>query len=799
MAIERLRERILAANPYKLDPDGQLHIPGLPEPIQLAGLTEEQATERLAREPGLQDFNIGFTLLELRPVGVDALQPFGYDLFSGVPTTFAPATDIPVPPEYTIGPGDTVKVQLLGNVKAKYSLVVGRDGEINFPELGPVTVAGMPFDELRKLIEDTVAQQMIGTRAVVGLGALRSLSVLVTGEAEYPGTYTIGGLSTMTNALLASGGPKEIGSLRNVQLKRGGRTVATLDLYDLLLRGDSRNDARILSGDVLFIPPVGRTAGVAGAIRRPATYELKAEATVGDLVTLGGGLMPDAAPKLATLERIDAEQGRILVSVDLTTEEGRGTRLRTGDVLRIDAVLPTIADSVEVRGHVYRPSSSQFRAGSRLTDVLPSIAALRPNADLNYVLIRRELPPNRQVVALSADLAAAWRNPASDANPVLNPRDQVIVFDRESDRAALLEPLLNELRLQANSEQPTPIVRIDGSVRIPGSYPLEPGMRVTDLIRAGGGFNESAFGSQAELARYVVVSGEARRTALVSVDLEAAVAGDLGADALLAPFDLLTVKRVPDWARQGSITLEGEVRFPGRYAIQRGEGLASVLARAGGLTDLAFAEGVVFTRKSLKEREAEQVAALTDRLERDLATLALQTSKSDSMAGQNAADSFAIGQSLLAELRNAEPVGRLAIDLPKVLAAEPGSAADILLRDEDRLLVPRQSQEVTVLGEVQTLTSHLYARGLNRDDYINLSGGTTQRADRDRIYVVRANGQVVASSGSNWFRNADNQIRAGDTIVVPVDTETLPPLMKWTSVTSIIFNLAVAVAAVNSF
>jgi protein involved in polysaccharide export with SLBB domain len=324
-------------------------------------------------------------------------------------------------------------------------------------------------------------------------------------------------------------------------------------------------------------------------------------------------------------------------------------------------------------------------------------------------------------------------------------------------------------------------------------------MRVTDLVRAGGGFNESAFGSQAELARYVVVNGEARRTALVSIDLEAAVAGDQGADAFLQPFDLLTIKRVPDWAKQGAITLEGEVRFPGRYAIQRGEGLASVIARAGGLTDLAFADGVVFTRKSLKEREAEQVAALTDRLERDLATLALQTSQSASTAGQNAANSFSIGQSLLAELRNAEPVGRLAIDLPRVLAAEPGSAADILVRDEDRLLVPRQSQEVTVLGEVQTLTSHLYETGLDRNDYINLSGGTTQRADRDRIYVVRANGQVVASSGSRWFGNTDGQIRAGDSIVVPVDTETLPPLLKWTSVTSIIFNLAVAVAAVNSF
>ncbi len=800
IATEQLRDRVMAANPYRLDKDGQLRIPGLPQPIPLAGLTAEMATARLQFEPGLAPLKVRLTLLELERIGVAALKPFGYDLFANVPTTFAPATDIPVPPEYTVGPGDSVKVQLFGNVKANYTLVVGRDGEIRFPDLGPITVAGMPFDELRKLLEETVAAQMIGTRAVVSLGELRSLRVLVAGEAERPGSYTISGLSTMTNALLSSGGPTPIGSLRNVQLKRDGRTIVTLDLYDLLLRGDSRNDARILSGDVLFIPPVGRTAGVVGAIRRPAIYEFKDEATAGSLVTLGGGLTPEAAPQLATLERIDAEQGRVLLNVDLTTDVGRGTRLRSGDILRIEAVLPTMADSVVLSGHVYRPGATQFRAGSRLTDLIPGINDVKPNADLNYVLIRRELPPDRQVVALSADLAAAWRAPASDANVVLNPRDRIIVFDIEADRSAQLEPVLAELRLQGTSEQPTQIVNVDGSVRIPGSYPLEAGMRVSDLVRAGGGLNEAAFGGQAELARFVVVNGEARRTSLVPIDLAAAVAGDAGADVVLQPFDLLTIKRVPDWTKQESITLEGEIRFPGRYAIQRGETLVSVLGRAGGLTDLAFAEGVVFTRKSLQEREAQQVALLTDRLERDLAQLAVQTSQSSSAAaGQNAAQSLVVGQALLAELRNAEPVGRLAIDLPRVLAADAGSTADILLKDNDRLVVPRRSQEVTVLGEVQTLTSHLYQPSLDRNDYIGLSGGTTQKADRGRIYVVRANGQVVASSGSKWFGNDEKRIYPGDTIVVPVDTTSLPPLLLWTSVTSIIYNLAIAVAAVNSF
>lgn len=732
--------------------------------------------------------------------GVDALKPFGYDLFANVPTTFAPATDMPVPAEYVMGPGDTVKVQLIGSVKASYSLVVGRDGEIRFPELGPIAVAGLSYDDLQRRIEDTVAEQMIGTRAVVGLGALRSLQVLVTGDAVRPGSYTVSGLSTLTNALLVSGGVKPIGSLRNVQLKRAGRVIASLDLYALLLHGDSRNDVRIQSGDLIFIPPVGPTAGIAGEIRRPAIYEFQGEATVNDLVALGGGLTVEAAPGLARLERIDPARGRLLLDVDLNTPAGRATRLRSGDILRIETIRSTLADPVTLAGHVYRPGLSQFRAGLRLTDVLPSVDDLQPNADLHYVLIRRELPPDRRVVALSADLAKAFEQPLSDANVVLNSRDQIFVFDMQSSRATQLAPLLDELRRQGTRDQPTQMVSIDGSVRMPGAYPLEAGMTVTDLVRAGGSLDEAAFGADAELARYEVVNGETRRTALLTINLSSALAGDAAADVPLQPFDLLTIKQVPAWGQQESVTLEGEVRFPGRYAIRRGETLAAIIQRAGGLTDLAFAEGVVFTRKSLKEREAQQIAALTDRLERDLATLALQTSQVSPTAGQNGPpQSLAAGQSLLAELRNAQPVGRLAIELPRVLAAEAGSAADILLKDEDRLMVPRRSQEVTVLGEVQSVTSHLYEPGLARNDYVNLSGGTTQKADRGRIYVVRANGQVVASSGSKWFRNDGRQIKPGDTIVVPVDTERLPLLPLWTSVTSIIYNLAVAVAAVNSF
>jgi len=795
--IDILQKRALAANPYRVDKLGQLRIPGVRNPVALAGLTAREATERLNLEPELDGLKVELTLLSLAPMGRDALKPYGHELFNVAPAAFAPAGDFPVPADYTIGPGDVVKVQLIGNKNGKYQLVVGRQGEVQLPEIGPVTVAGMPFGELQKLIEATVSEQMIGTRAVVSLGDLRSIRVLITGEALHPGSYTIGGLSTMSNALILSGGPTDVGSLRNIQLKRGGKTVSTLDLYDLLLHGDSRHDVRIQSGDVLFIPPVGTTAGITGEILRPAIYEYKGAATVSDLVGLAGGLTPEAAPGRVTIERVDAAAGRRLINVDLGTSAGRGLRLRSGDLVKIDAVRPTVADTVTLAGDVYRPGATQFRAGSRLTDIIHGIDDLKPNADLNYVVIRRELPPDRRVAVLSADLEAAWRDPSSAANVVLSPRDQIIVFDTEGSRSAQLEPILEDLRRQGTRENPTPIVHVDGSVRMPGAYPLEAGMRISDLVRAGGSLGEAAFVGEAELARYDVVNGQARRTEVREIDLKAALSGDQAADLLLRPFDLLTIKQVPEWTRRESVNLVGEVRFPGRYAIRRGETLEGLLQRAGGLTDLAFPEGVVFTRKSLKEREARQIKDLADRLERDLMAMAVQSSQAPS--GQNSAQSLNVGQSLLASLRKTEPVGRLAIDLPRILKSPVGSSADILLKDDDQLIVPRRSQEVTVLGEVQSATSHLYQPRLDREDYVNLSGGTTKKADKGRIYVVRANGQVVASNGSHWFARNDQQIRPGDTIVVPVDTERLPPLPLWTSVTSIIYNLAVAVAAVNSF
>jgi protein involved in polysaccharide export with SLBB domain len=798
--LQKTITQIVLRNPYQLSRDGVLTLPGLPG-IALGGLTEMQATLRLESDPTLLHLYFRITRLPLRKTGLEGLKPFGYDLFDRDPSTFSPVTNVPVPADYVLGSGDQLQVQLYGNQNHNYTLMVDRDGRVNFPELGPINVAGQRFSSVKEELEQRVARQMIGVKASVSMGDTRAIRVFVLGEAQTPGSYTISGLGTMLSALYAAGGIKRIGSLRDIQLKRGSTIVRHLDLYDLLIRGDTSDDAKLLPGDTVFIPPLGETASVEGEVNRPAIYEIRLGATVAELVKLAGGVTPEADRSQAQLTSIDERSNRRVIAVSLTTAASAARVLRNGDLLRVPRLIPTLDAGVRVQGYVFTPGAVAWYPGMKLTDALHSVDDLRPDADLHYVLIRRELPPNRHIVAVSADLAAALANPGSAANVPLMARDVITVFDLQSGRDRVLFPLMTDLRMQAGFSEPSPVVRIDGRVKVPGEYPLESGMRVRDLIRAGGSLADSAYGGVGELARYQVVDGKSRQTQVIDVDLAAVMRGDQSANLLLQPFDALSVKEISLWGEQEQVTLAGQVKFPGTYAIKHGETLKSVLDRAGGLTEYAFAEGSVFTRTELQQREQQQLDFLGQRMQTDIATMALQASAASQLNGQgsNPSASLAIGQTLLAQLKSSKAVGRLVIDLPRVLSESVGSEDDVVLRNGDDLIVPRYQQEVTVIGEVQSVTSHLYRSNLTRADYIALSGGMTNHADKKKIYVVRANGSVVANTGGFFRVNSDAvKIHPGDTIVVPLDTEKLPPLPMWQAITQILYNIAVSVAAVHS-
>jgi len=752
--------------------------------IILKGLNESEAGERIEAEPAFKGLRVSVKLLPIE----EPLKPFGYDLFSAARKNLVSPTDIPVPADYVVGPGDTILVQLFGKENAEHELEVTRDGNVLFPGIGPIPVAGIGFAKLEKQIQNRVQKRFIGMKASVTLGKLRSTRVFVLGDVERPGSYAISGLSTLTNALFASGGVKRIGSLRDIQIKRQGKIISRLDLYDLLLRGDNRADVRLLAGDVIFIPPIGKTAGVAGRVRRPAIYELKDEKNVGDLVAMAGGFAPDAYPQVAKVERILENRERTVLTLDLASEEGKATELRDGDVVTIHKVVEQVEGVVTLVGHVRRPGNYQWKPDMRVSQIIPSLSALPRDVDARYLLIKREDPADRSFAFYSADITAALAKPGSEADVALQPRDEVHVFGLRGDRAALTKPLLEQARLRSGPEKQVPEVEVEGVVHHPGIYPLSSGMRVSDLLRAGGGLTERAYTVEAELTRFNVIPGEERKQSRTSIDVAAVLKNDSAKDTTLQPYDRLVIRRIPKWDEEGAIEITGEVRFPGKYPIARDEKLSDVIKRAGGFTDQAYAKGSVFLRESVREREQEHLQRLAEQLERELAIVAAQGPE----VGVKKEVAVAEGKTLVQQLRTAKATGRMVVKLDEL---DDGGRYDVVVRSGDKLYIPQQPQEVTVLGEVHYPTSHVFDSHASISNYIDQSGGETERGNTSATYVVRADGSVRVTGG--WFRwNPDPQ--PGDTIVVPLKLERVSSLKLFTDVTTAVFQLAVTAAAIHA-
>jgi protein involved in polysaccharide export with SLBB domain len=725
----------------------------------------------------------------IEPPRQGELRNFGYDLFAGEPTSFQPASRIPVSPNFILGPGDTVKVLFYGKINESHDLEINRNGYIEFPQLGPVNLAGMTFSDAKQLLQQRIKEEIIGIEASISLGELRSMQVFMLGEAYKPGTYTISALSTMTNALFLSGGLSDIASLRNLQLKRAGKVVATLDLYDLLLHGDTTHDAQLQSGDTIYIPTVKQTASIDGAIRRPAIYELKGAVTAQQLIELGGGLKPTAYRKSARIHRVTPAGFMSAIDIDLSTRQGRKTAIQNGDLLMIDSAVEQQEMIVTLSGHVHHPGEFLWRQELRISDLVKSIKSLQPNADLDFALIRRELPPLGRVQALFVDLRAVLADPKSSANTTFFPRDELMIFSNQGDRAASIAEFVESLKQQSRSGEMAQVATITGTVRSPGEYPLTKGMTLTQLIAAAGGLNEEAYTQVVELSRHDFSNIEKAATDHFAVTLTKALR-DPSADLQLQPYDVISVRTIPEFRENLSISLKGEVRFPGNYRFRRGETLSEVIERAGGLTEMAHKDAAVFIRSSLREQEAKRLQELRKRLRADIAARGLEKTNEGKSAGID--DSAKI----LAELEATEALGRLVIDLDAILDQR---VDDVTLKNGDLLVIPQYHQEISVVGEIQHPSAYVFNRQLKIEDYIDLSGGVSHHADRKRVYVVKADGSVSLPRRSGWLKRRQLKIEPGDTIVVPLDIDRRRTLAVWNEASAIIYQLALGAAAVNSF
>ncbi|MBC6904715.1 ATPase [Saccharophagus sp. K07] len=709
---------------------------------------------------------------------------FGRDLFASGVEAFRPATDIPVPANYVLGPGDTLVIQLYGKENIAHSLVLNREGQIQFPQIGPVTLAGLTFEKAQKVIEQIVSEQMIGIKASVTMGALRTIRIFVLGEVERPGSFTVGSLATMTNALFASGGITEVGSMRNVQLKRGGQVITSLDLYDLLLLGDTSKDSRLLPGDVIFVPPIGKTVSVTGQVKRPATYEIKKEATVNTLIQLAGGLTNNAYLPISYLVRHDSFGERTLINIDLSTPQGKQYELQDGDLLSIASKLDFVNNQVTLAGHVKRPGPRSWKPDLRFTDLIPSPRELLPNPDIDIALIQRFSLETRRVEVLLFSPTEAWQSPGSAKDPLLQGFDVVQLFNYDDKRDEQLADVVTQLEAQARFNERKKVVAISGSVRFPGVYPISEGMTTKDLIQLAGGLTESALDTNGEITRYGI--DEERRRVVIHIAVNFS-----DEPVPIEPGDTLQVKQIPLWKQKETVEILGEVMFPGTYTILPGETLVDVLTRAGGLTPHAYPLGAVFSRQELRELEQQRLTELKDKLQSEIAARSAGLATGQEEIGVEEAEQ------LIKNLNSIKPLGRMVIDLPAIL--ENSAHHDFQLEHGDTLTIPRYKPSVTVVGEVQYPTSHFYDPSLDAQTYIERSGGFKKNADEARVYIVKANGSVMQPDNSAWFRSNKGRIQPGDTIVVPLETDRVDKLTVWARATQIIYQAALGAAALKAF
>ncbi|MDV6316117.1 SLBB domain-containing protein [Idiomarina sp. HP20-50] len=796
----------------------------------------------------------------------DKLEPFGYGLFAGEPQSFAPTSYAPVPSNYIMGVGDTIKVQLFGKENRSYDLTIDREGKVFIPDLGELTVAGLTYTLMQDMIQNQVKQRLIGFNAAVSMGELRSIQVFIAGEAYKPGSYAVSSLSTISQALYVAGGVSDIASLRSIRLMRAGKVITEFDLYDLLLEGDTSDDKMLQSGDVVFIPPRGDMVTVKGEVKRPALYELKGEETLKDALRFAGGSEDEAYLAAAQLQRI-VNGKRIISTVDLTSEKQLSKELKGGDVLTLRPVSNTLDDSLLLVGAVTRPGHYEWNKGMRINDVLQSSRHdLLEQADLAYGLVVRETGPQRDLSLYQFNVAEAINGKVGE-NLVLEERDQIVIFSRYATKAAeqqqlsrytltkqereseerqelleeyrqaflydlvkekggdvaklstrelqeatalfgtpdkddkpiaadelarysrqnLLEPIMLRISHQRSKTSTAPLVYVAGEVNHPGVYPLVENATVSRLLDAAGGVKDSAYLKRAEVTRFKY-GKDAASTKYLTVALDEVLSGQV--DVPIQGRDRLNVLSIPEWQNTYEVRLRGEVKFPGTYAIKRGETLTQLIARAGGFTEHAFIEGAVFTREEIREREQERKRILAQQLKQEIAGN-MMTGTGDSQV------SYAQMSQLLSDLLATEAVGRLIMDLPKVLSDR--AARDLQLKDGDALYVPTKSDSISIMGEVQMTTSYRFDPDLSVEAYIERSGGIKQKADEERIYIVKANGAIeLYEDGSSWFSFSGNsQLGPGDTIIVPMDTTYTENLELWSQVTGIIYNSAIALAAIN--
>jgi protein involved in polysaccharide export with SLBB domain len=762
------------------------------ESATLGGRSREQAREQaLPPDPPteFQEF-VAATTGQMLPI-------YGVSLFRNVPSTFSPSDLAPVSSDYVIGPEDEIRVRIWGQVVYSGNLRVDRSGNIYLPQAGTVHVAGLEFSALDQHLRSAVAKMYRNFDLSADIGRIRSMQIYVTGQARRPGVYTVSSLSSLVDALFASGGPSPQGSLRHIELKRGGKTIADFDLYALLIHGDKSKDIRLLPEDVLYIPAAGSQVALTGSIRNPAIYEVRGGESIGDLIEAAGKTTALSSSARISLDRVGADQHRQAMEFPLDAS-GLRAPLADGDILRIYPIVPAYRQTVTLRGNVANPGRFSLRPGMRLSDLIPDRDSL---VSRDYWWKRSHL--GLPVPEFEPAISTIGQDPRIFES---NNRG----FTTSVTQETLTSALTSKSQQDPNALQTGPS---DADQKTGGSGSVASQLKETPLAAGAAQLkrNEVRLSAPEINWDYAVIErldAETLKTSLISFDLGKLVLNhDASQDIALEAGDAITIFsqadiRVPLDKQTKYVDLEGEFVHAGIYSVQAGETLRDLVRRAGGLTSKAYLYGSEFTRESTRilqqQRLNEYVRSMSMEAERGTQALAAASTSS----GSNSSDVTAArsaGQELVARLSQIRATGRIVLEF-KPSRSSVDDVPEISLENGDRFLVPFAPSTVNVVGAVNDQSSFLYQRGGSTARYLRLAGGTNRNADGRHAFVIRADGSVVGRTSLNgYWGNGFEQLRLnpGDTIVVPEKTlrpTALRQFMDWSQIFS---QLALGAAAIN--
>ena len=779
----------------------------------------QQQERPLPREP-LTEFQkfVVSTTNQVLPI-------FGAALFQRVPSTFAPLDMVPVPSDYVIGPGDELRIRIWGQVNFQSNLRVDRSGEIYLPQVGPVHVAGMPFSELDTHLRSAIGRVYRNFDLTADIGQIRAIQVYVAGEARRPGAYTVSSLSTLVDALFASGGPSIQGSMRHIQLRRGADVVTDFDLYDLIVRGDKSKDAKLLPGDVIFIPAVGPQVAVTGSVRNSAIYETRSGESVAALLADAGGVSAVASDARISIERIQDHHNRYAMEV-ADDAAGLATPLTDGDLVRVYSIVPLYKKTVTLRGNIANPGRFAWHSGMHVSDLIPDKDSLITR---NYWWKRAQLglpAPEFELLPGVADM----RQPSENQAVTLRPPGSGGAG--ATDQYGSTQNQYGSTQNQYGQQQDQYGQRQDGSqfgqngaqqnqYDQYGQQQNQYGQQQNQNLRAEQRGSSSSLASQQNTMsdrvrgssqrtevralapeidwNYAVIERldpETLKTVLVPFDLgKLVMQHDASQDLELQAGDVVSIFseadiRVPIAQQTKLVTRGGEFVHSGVYTVQPGETFRHLVERAGGFTANAYLYGSEYTRDSTRAMQQaridEYVQSLSMGIQRSNLAIAASGSGQDPASSLTAQSNE---QELLASLRQIRATGRI------VLRFTPDSSGtdrlpDIAMEDGDHFIVPSVPATVNVVGAVYDQNSFLYAQGKRAGTYLQLAGGPNRDSDRKHEFLIRADGEVVSRDTGKglWSNQFDNLIVfPGDTIVVPEKTikpSSLRDVMEWSSLFS---------------